>query len=67
MYLLDTNTCIRYINQKDSPIRNRLETLLRQNIAICDIVKYELFYGAYKSARRKSNLMLLREFFAEFT
>jgi len=38
----------------------------RQDIVLCDIVKAELYYGAYKSVRFESNLALYREFFREF-
>ena len=33
---------------------------------ICQIVKAELYYGAYKSARRDANLALLTKFFNQF-
>ena len=34
------------------------------NLAICDVVKQELFYGAYKSQRQVKNLEVLRDFFS---
>lgn len=33
------------------------------NLAICDVVKQELFYGAYKSQRQIKNLEVLKDFF----
>lgn len=36
-------------------------------IAMCDVVKAELYYGAYKSARQKENLALLETLFSEFS
>ena len=35
-------------------------------IALCDIVKFELYYGAYNSRRRTENLETLQYFFSEF-
>jgi tRNA(fMet)-specific endonuclease VapC len=33
---------------------------------LCDVVKLELYYGAYKSSRRERNLEILQDFFNEF-
>lgn len=66
MYLLDTNVCIKYLNQKNSPILRKFATIPRQDIMLCDIVKWELYYGAYKSSRIDHNLAVLDEFFSEF-
>ena len=63
-YLLDTNTCIRYLTQRKTSVERRIAVLGLSNIAICDVVKQELFYGAYKSQRQIKNLELLREFFS---
>jgi tRNA(fMet)-specific endonuclease VapC len=65
IYLLDTNTCIQYINQRSSPILKMMRTKRRSDLAICDIVKFELYYGAYKSQRPERNLEVLAEFFDE--
>jgi tRNA(fMet)-specific endonuclease VapC len=37
------------------------------DVAICDVVKFELYYGAYNSSQTERNLDTLREFFLEFT
>ena len=66
IYLLDTNTCIRYINRYSESIVNRLQNLSPDDIVLCDIVKFELYYGAYNSSRIEANLEILREFFQEF-
>jgi tRNA(fMet)-specific endonuclease VapC len=65
IYLLDTNTCIQYINQRNSTVLNQLRTKRREDVAICDIVKFELYFGAYKSQRPEKNLAVLSEFFDE--
>ncbi|MEB3338495.1 MAG: type II toxin-antitoxin system VapC family toxin [Leptolyngbyaceae bacterium] len=66
IYLLDTNTCIQYINRYSQPIVNRLQNLFPSDVAICDVVKFELYYGAYNSSQIEKNLEILREFFLEF-
>ncbi len=66
IYLPDTNVCIKYINQKDSPILRKLRSIPRQDVVLCDIVKFELYYGAYKSTRQEKNLAILHEFYSEF-
>ena len=48
-YLLDTNPCIRYLNGESEPLRQRLEGTDHGSIAVCSVVKAELFYGAMKS------------------
>lgn len=47
-YLLDTNVCIKYLNE-NLVIRRKLETIDLQDIAVCSVVKLELFYGAMRS------------------
>ena len=65
IYLLDTNTCIAYINGRSIAIRERLDSLSPDDVAICDVVKYELYYGAYKSAKQRANLESLSEFWED--
>jgi tRNA(fMet)-specific endonuclease VapC len=65
-YLLDTNTCIRFLNPRSSAVPGHLAAVSREEVAICPIVKAELYYGAYKSARRDANLDLLAKFFSQF-
>lgn len=48
-YLLDTNTCIGYLNGTAVAVQRRLETLNPEDVAVCSIVKAELFYGAMRS------------------
>ncbi len=66
IYLLDTNTCIAYINGRSLAVRERLDSLSPDDVALCDVVKYELYYGAYKSSKQQKNLANLREFFGDF-
>jgi tRNA(fMet)-specific endonuclease VapC len=65
-YLLDTNTCIKYLNGKSENIRQRLEASQPQDIVLCSVVKAELFYGAMKSANPQKNLAKLQPFVSRF-
>ena len=49
IYLLDTNACIVYLNRPISGVRQRLQSLSPQDVAVCSVVKAELFYGAMRS------------------
>lgn len=66
MYLLDTNACIRILNNSSSSLIARLREHRTDEIAICSIVKAELFYGAYGSSRIAENLRVLDRFFKPF-
>ncbi len=48
-YLLDTNTCIRYINGRAPKIRQIMATVPLVDVAVSSITKAELFYGSAKS------------------
>jgi len=48
-YLLDTNTCIRHLNQRSPQIIQKLASLDPIDIVVCSVVKAELFYGAARS------------------
>ncbi|NJK62107.1 MAG: type II toxin-antitoxin system VapC family toxin [Synechococcaceae cyanobacterium SM2_3_1] len=66
MYLLDTNTCIVYLKSADSVVRRRLESIAPDDIAVCSVVKAELFYGAMRSRNPDRNLALQQEFVNKF-
>ena len=65
-YLLDTNTCIRYINGQSEGIRARLEATPPWEIVVCSIVKAEIFFGAFKSEQRDRNLLNASRFLERF-
>lgn len=67
LYLPDTNVWIHHLNPAPSIVKTKLSAHLPAQIAICDVVKAELYYGAYKSARRQENLALLETLFSEFS
>ncbi|MGV0101623.1 type II toxin-antitoxin system VapC family toxin [Nostoc sp. DSM 114160] len=51
---------------KNFTLKQKLETTATKDIAVCSIVKAELFYGAMKSANPERNLTLQQEFLAQF-
>lgn len=65
-YLLDTNTCIQFLNQRSQKLIDRLTDTPDEDIFVCSVVKAEMFYGSEKSARRERNLAVQRAFFARY-
>ncbi|MDB9307565.1 type II toxin-antitoxin system VapC family toxin [Aphanizomenon sp. CS-733/32] len=66
IYLLDTNTCIIYLKGKNIHLKEKLDSISTSEIAVCSIVKSELFYGAMRSAKPDSNLKLQQGFLDKF-
>jgi tRNA(fMet)-specific endonuclease VapC len=56
IHQLDANICIGLING-DKQLATRLRLLQGDSIAVCAIVRAELYYGARKSDRIEENLM----------
>jgi len=65
-YLLDTNTCIRYLNRRSIAVVNRLHNTPESEIAVCSVVKAELYFGAMKSQNREHTIQGQRVFVARF-
>ncbi|AFZ28462.1 putative nucleic acid-binding protein, contains PIN domain (plasmid) [Cylindrospermum stagnale PCC 7417] len=61
-YLLDTNVCARYLNGRSLAIRERLRATNFADIAVCSVVKGELFYGAMRSNNPERTLARQQEF-----
>jgi tRNA(fMet)-specific endonuclease VapC len=66
MYLLDTNVCIRILNDSSAQLSDRLRQRRPEEVFLCSAVKAELVYGAYRSVRVAENLRLLVRFFQPF-
>ncbi len=64
--MLDTNTCIEYLNARSSRVAERMRECEPRDICLCSVVKGELLYGAWHSDRAQHNLALLKELFACF-
>jgi tRNA(fMet)-specific endonuclease VapC len=65
-YLLDTNTCIRHLNRRSQAIIDKLASLPSDEIAVCAVVKAELFYGAHKSQYPMLTLEKQQQFLDQF-
>ncbi len=65
-YLLDTNTCIRHLNQRSKAITERLNKTTESDIAVCSIVKAELYLGAMKSQYPEKTMLKQRAFAERF-
>lgn len=66
MFLLDTNACIRILNNTSASLVAELHRHNPEDICLCAMTKAELLYGAQRSARPAQNLRLLEEFWAPF-
>ena len=66
IYMPDANACIMYLNNRNAGVVRRMAATDRGAMRMCDVVKAEIYYGAYRSARRESNLAVLARFFAQF-
>lgn len=65
-YLLDTNTCVRILNNSNEQIVERISTTPASDIYLCTVVQLELYYGAYKSSQQETNLAKLARLFNQF-
>lgn len=64
VYLLDTNACIRFLNNSSPILVKRFRSCAPSEIFLCSIVKAELYYGARNSSKPAENLRVLETFFA---
>lgn len=65
-YLLDTNTCIRFINGRSAGIRAKIMEIPDNEIAISTIVQAEMFAGSAKSQFPERSRRTQDEFFSRF-
>ncbi|CAN5349715.1 type II toxin-antitoxin system VapC family toxin [soil metagenome] len=65
-YLFDTNVCIRYITGRSVPLRDKIIITPVTEIAVCSIVKAEMFYGSMKSQNPQKSLKEQNEFLDQF-
>lgn len=65
-YLLDTNVCVIYLNGRSALVRDRLHSMSLEEMAVCSIVKAELFYGAMRSNNPTRTLERQRNFLESF-
>ena len=64
MICFDTNAVIAVLNNRNSPVRTRIDAAiaLGRPLAISSIVLFELRYGAAKSARPERNAQRIDDF-----
>ncbi len=65
-YLLDTNTCIRYINGRNPQIREHMRSIQDSDIAISTVTKGEMYAGSAKSQNPLRSRAMQDAFFIRF-
>ena len=65
-YLLDTNTCIYFLNKSSDRIISRFQELSPLVIKLPAITVAELFFGAEKSKAKKKNWEIVKTFVSNF-
>lgn len=65
-YLLDTNACIRYLNGRGVGVLEHMRRTATSEIAVCSVVKLELFYGAMRSQDPRRTLEKQDRFLDQF-
>ena len=65
-YLLDTNTCIRYLNGRAPLIRQRMVMVADTDIAISSVTKGEMYTGSTKSQQPVQSRAKQDAFFVRF-
>lgn len=65
-YLLDTNTCIRFINGRAPQIRERMRLIQDADIAISTVTMGEMFAGSAKSQLPQRSRAQQDAFFVRF-
>jgi len=66
MWLLDTNTCIYFLNQASERITRRFKQLSPSQIVLPSITAAELYYGAEKSKAQAKNRERVKQFVSTF-
>ena len=65
-YLLDTNTCIRYINGRAPRIRDHVRSKSYSDIVVSAITKGEMYYGSSKSQEPEHSRAKQDDFLRQF-
>src|SRR5690349_14191369 len=66
IYLLNINACVHHLNGRAPRLRNRLRSIRPNDVALCSVVKGELFAGAGRSVDPTRTLARLNTFMAPF-
>jgi tRNA(fMet)-specific endonuclease VapC len=65
-YLLDTNVCAMYLNGRSASVRDRILSTPSDEMAVCSVVKTELFYSAMRSNNPTRTLERQQNFLGRF-
>ena len=66
LYLLDSNVCIVYLKGRSEVLQRRFDAIDSHLLAVCSVVKAELFYGAKRSNNPAKALAQQRLFLDQF-
>lgn len=66
MYIVDSNTCIYFMNGKYQSVRDKFLSISPKDIKISSIVKGELLLGAIKSQTREQTTKKVEKFLKPF-
>jgi len=66
MRLLDTNTCIYFLNKASDRIIDQFKKFSPSRIKLSSITVAELFFGAEKSKAKKKNWQIVESFVSTF-
>ena len=66
IYLLDTNTCIYYLNKASESVIYHFQRLSPSKIKLSTISVAELYYGAKKSKAKLKNQKIVEDFITTF-
>jgi len=66
-FLLDSNTCIQFLNRRSEPLIRRLTDTPDEEILVCSVVKAELFFGARKSRDPQRSRQVQERFFERYS
>lgn len=66
MYIVDSNTCIYFMNGKYQSVRDKFLSISPKDIKISSIVKGELLLGAFKSQTREQTTKKVEKFLKPF-
>ena len=65
-YLLDTNACITYLNDRESRVALHLRQHSPTEVVVCSIVRAELRFGALRSRKPDAAIAGVMAFLAPF-
>jgi tRNA(fMet)-specific endonuclease VapC len=66
MRYLDTNVCAMYLNGRSASVRDRILSTPSDEMAVCSVVKTELFYSATRSNNPNRTLERQQSFLGRF-